>query len=722
MNAGTATSSNQFLDELLGDFLDESAELLEKLNQNLLYLDEWAEGRDDPAEKCDGELLNEMFRSAHSLKGLAGMLGFDNITGLTHKVENVFDAARNDQLSIESQMIELMFQAVDRLEAMVACIKNSSDEEVDCLVVLGGIQSLLEETGTERPTTAQGAADDFFNDNSCLDNASSAPANIPNDANDASADPTKLAVENPAAADSSTDAAPTLTPEATASSIENAAVPADLSDASALTQRASPQGKASKKPAAEKTGAKAVETLRVDVERLDRLMNLAGQLVNNKVRFARIGNAIKDATVTRKGVQSLKKMRGSLAEVVLEVGAPAETRSDLGNMDVIRRHVREMQSHLEILNTEFERLSSIRATYADLNQAVHDLDRVSGGIQKTVMDARMVPVGPLFSRFRRVVRDISRSASKEIELVIRGQNTELDKRMIDELADPLTHMVRNSADHGIESPDARLDVGKPALGTITLDAFHRGNSIVIQVTDDGKGLDLKRIREKAIEKGLCSRDALESMTDHETLQMIWEPGFSTAESISNVSGRGMGMDIVRSKIEALSGSVELDSTPGVGAVFTIKLPLTMAIMPCLLVEIDADVFAIPIESVVEIIRVKGRDVTTVHGKRTVCVRGEPLSLVDLDELFRWSQRENTGRSEQRDDDPAVVIIRDENRQIGLIVNELLGEDEVVVKSLGENYHDIPGVCGANIMGDGRISLILDVCTLVETSSRKLCVK
>ncbi len=717
MNAGTATSSNQFLDELLGDFLDESAELLEKLNQNLLYLDEWAEGRDDPSEKCDGELLNEMFRSAHSLKGLAGMLGFDNITGLTHKVENVFDAARNDQLSIESQMIELMFQAVDRLEAMVACIKNSSDEEVDCLVVLGGIQSLLEETGTERPTTAQGAADDFFNDNSC--NASSAPANVPNDAN---ADPNTLAAENPAADDSSADATPTKKTEATASSIKNDAIPADLRDSPALTQPASPQGNASKKPAAEKTGAKAVETLRVDVERLDRLMNLAGQLVNNKVRFARIGDAIKNATVTRKGVQSLKKMRGSLAEVVLEVGAPEETRSDMGNMDVIRRHVREMQSHLEILNTEFERISSIRATYADLNQAVHDLDRVSGGIQKTVMDARMVPVGPLFSRFRRVVRDISRSASKEIELVIRGQNTELDKRMIDELADPLTHMVRNSADHGIESPDARLDVGKPALGTITLDAFHRGNSIVIQVTDDGKGLDLKRIREKAIEKGLCSRDALESMTDHETLQMIWEPGFSTAESITNVSGRGMGMDIVRSKIEALSGSVELESTPGAGAVFTIKLPLTMAIMPCLLVEIDADVFAIPIESVVEIVRVKGRDVTTVHGKRTVCVRGEPLSLVDLEELFRWSQREKTGRSGHRDDDPAVVIIRDENRQIGLIVNELLGEDEVVVKSLGENYHDIPGVCGANIMGDGRISLILDVCALIETSSRKLCVK
>ncbi len=256
-----------------------------------------------------------------------------------------------------------------------------------------------------------------------------------------------------------------------------------------------------------------------------------------------------------------------------------------------------------------------RDVVEDLFEAIHQLGRVSDGIQQSVMDTRMVPIGPLFARFKRVVRDITRSTAKQARLEIRGENTELDKRMIDELGDPLVHLVRNSVDHGIEPPEVREAAGKPREGTVTLDAFHRGNSIVIEVRDDGKGLDADRILQKCLEKGLVTKADAEKMTTQQIYQKIWEPGLSTAEKVTEVSGRGMGMDIVKSKIDELSGTVDIDSVPGQGTTITIKLPLTLAILPSLMVEIRGDVFAIPMEAVVEIVSVARNQVNSVQGRQ-----------------------------------------------------------------------------------------------------------
>jgi len=359
----------------------------------------------------------------------------------------------------------------------------------------------------------------------------------------------------------------------------------------------------------------------------------------------------------------------------------------------------------------------VRGSVADLFEAVHHLDRVTDGIHRGVMDTRMVPIGPLFSRFKRVVRDITRSNGKLIRLVIQGEKTELDKRMIDELGDPLIHMVRNSADHGIELPEERRAAGKPPEGTITLDAFHRGNCIVIQVSDDGKGLDAGRILKKAVERGLVNPDDAERLTPPQIFNLVWEPGLSTAEKVTEVSGRGMGMDIVKSKIDELSGTIELDSAPGRGTTITVKLPLTLAILPSLMVDVDGEVFAMPMESVVEIVSLSARDLTTVHGQWTARVRGRVISLVRLDELLAWHGGKRPGESREGEE-TTVVVVGERGCELGLAVTRVLGEQDVVIKSVAENYRNVAGIAGASILGDGRVSLILDVAALVDVASHK----
>jgi len=277
-------------------------------------------------------------------------------------------------------------------------------------------------------------------------------------------------------------------------------------------------------------------------------------------------------------------------------------------------------------------------------------------------------------------------------------------------------MVRNSADHGIEPPDDREAAGKPRQGTVTLDAFHRGNSILIRVTDDGKGLDADRILDKCLKKGILTEADAEKVTPQQIYQMIWEPGLSTAEKVTEVSGRGMGMDIVKSRIEDLSGTVEVESTPGEGTTITIRLPLTMAILPSLMVEIGGDIFAMPLETITEIVSVGAKDLSTVHGRRMARVRGRVVSLVRLEETLSFH---NLGRSDDgQPDETTLVIVGETEREIGLTVDHVIGEEDVVIKSVAENYKNVPGIAGASILGDGRVSLILDVTALIDVVSQK----
>lgn len=948
MTDNAHSQQDELFHMMLSDFLDESRRLLERLNENLLVLDELTAALDDDQPPpYDLDLLNEMFRAAHSLKGLSAMLGLRQINNLTHRVESVFDTARQNQLAIRPGVVEVVFQAVDHLGAMVESLGDESLAGVDASASLAAIESLLESSGAARPQADQSDAEAALCEPSpvAAEPAEPVPApaaaptppvdhfaelhdegDIPPkylamfiDETEASLDTiteTLLSWESgrsPAALESllitshrikgsaasiglkraaklahfmedllqdlrgrqgtlssetvdamlhaadglrsyadslrqgsgATEHFNALYQElvaARAGTPPSAAAPAaaapavvavagggsgsapraDLSQAAPLGTRgfvgsvsfqpglplvglkarlvyeklvlagqvfacdppaeqleeveelarlqfglasdqraddlrrqlnvagvvavelepynrelvaaepppptaaatAPPPPRAAaeigeeKEPAARPAhnGAKPAETLRVDIERLDQLMNLAGQLVINKARFTQIGEGLKHLVTGNQTARLLGNVAERLGKLAGDEGPPASRGATAADWETMRLDAQRMQNDLRQVLRDVTRLAEARGSINELFEAVHQLGRVSDGIQKAVMDTRMVPIGPLFGRFRRVVRDITRANHKEIALVIRGEKTELDKRMIDELADPLIHMVRNSADHGIELPEERLAAGKPRQGTITLDAFHRGNSIVIQVSDDGRGLDPDRIRRKAIERNLIAAADAERLSLPQVFQLIWEPGFSTAEQVTEISGRGMGMDIVRSKIENLSGTVELSSRPGAGTSLAIKLPLTLAILPSLLAEIDGDVFALPIESVNEIVSVAPGDVNTVLGVKTARVRGRVVSLVELSRLIAW----NTAPVRRTSLDGArttLVIISNEGTELGLVVDRLLGEQDIVIKSLAENYRNLHGVAGASILGDGRVSLILDTAALIDLAAR-----
>ncbi len=999
MSNTEAMPRDEFFDSLLGDFLDESGQLLDRLNENLLQLDEWVRSLEGGSSRqgCDEELLNDMFRSAHSLKGLSAMLGLTDINTLTHKVENVFDAARKNALVVDGDCVEVVFQAVDRLGSLVQALKDPNAEAVSPEAAIDQIAQLLRSAGCEKQQTSQvdaecalesldhlagaaaqedegsgvcrqptpnatasaappfvdisgdGAADRFagledeteapskylsiFIDEaemsldqlteslladeasggcatverllvtahrikgsaasvglnraaklahlmedglqtlnelqrpltppmtdallSCTDglrryveglkhgnpstddfqtlatalvNAqasvvlpgatsssvpataqTSGPADTPQDVQQISEERTRerrevvpgddlrakiaalssdqdstfagfvvfepnlplvglkaqllreklanlgdLCYFDPPGDDlDALDSIETISfglvtemspdvvirqlrvagvedlrveplrrsvtgkaPEASTTPCPQISVPdpepsagGEVSDAARRTGETAgdaPRGPAKTRPA--DAGNRPAETLRVDIERLDHLMNLAGQLVINKARFRQIGESLKQALIGKQSSQLLTNALSGLRKMasVPGDGHPLEPQAELAEW---RAGARRIQSDLEAVERDLCKIADIRLASNDLMETIHQLDRVADGIQQSVMDTRMLPIGPLFSRFKRVIRDITRSNGKQIRLVINGEKTELDKRMIDELGDPLIHMVRNSADHGIELPDDREAAGKSREGTVQLNAFHRGNSIVIEVTDDGKGLDPERIRRKAIEKGLLSEADADRMTHHQLFQLIWEPGLSTAQKVTEVSGRGMGMDIVKSKIEELNGTVDLQSEPGQGTTMTIKLPLTLAILPSLMVEIDSDVFAMPLESVVEIVSVRPQDITTVHGQWTARVRGRVVSLVRLEQLLLFHRGDN--ESTDGTEETTLVIVGAAGREIGLAVNRVLGEEDVVIKSMAENYRNVPGIAGASILGDGRVSLILDLAALLD---------
>jgi len=463
-------------------------------------------------------------------------------------------------------------------------------------------------------------------------------------------------------------------------------------------------------------GLKPAETVRVDVGRLDQLMDLAGQLVIGKARVTQIAERLKKVVSTGASARTLSTVTAELAKMAEGAAAAAGGATLRAEMEEFRNTARQLHRDLAGVHRDLESLTQARACVNDLFETVHLLDRVSDGIHQSVMDTRMLPVGPLFARFHRVIRDITRSNGKDIRLVISGEKTELDKRMIDELADPMIHIIRNAADHGIESPEVRLAAGKPRQGTISLDACHRGSNIFIRVSDDGRGLNHERIRAKAVEKGLISAADAERMTPQQAYQLIWLPGLSTAEKLTEVSGRGVGMDIVRSTIDELNGSTEIDSEAGRGTRLTIKLPLTLAILPSLMVEIGGDVFALPLESVVEIVDVHRRDMVTVCGQPTVPVRDRVVAVLTLGSIFKW--RHGNVKAENAEAETlTVVIVNEGNRQLGLAVNRVLGEEDVVIKSIADNYRNLVGIAGASILGDGRISLILDPPALIEMSSQ-----
>lgn len=470
----------------------------------------------------------------------------------------------------------------------------------------------------------------------------------------------------------------------------------------------------------EKTKTRVVETLRVDIDRLDNLMNLAGELVINRARFVQVSRQLSPQMKKGSSVNRLRDFGDSLRQIIDGLQQLQGEDNDWLN------RISELQTGLELVQEQAVLLENSCGYFSQMTEAIDQLTRVSDKLQRGVLETRMVPVGPLFNRFKRVVRDLAVERDKQVNLQLKGEKTELDKRMIDEMGDPLIHLVRNSIDHGLEPTQVRRARGKPEVGTILLEASQSGHSVNIRVQDDGGGMDVEKIRAKVIEKGLLSFVAAEELSDAELIEYIWHPGFSTAAAITDVSGRGVGMDVVKTRIHELNGTIDIQSVPHQGTSFIIRLPLTLAIINSLLVRARNVIFSIPISDVREIVSIPCEEVISVNGRETFDVRGEFVPLVDIEDVFEWPEAPhgNGNRSENSllgetsfGGVVQVVIIQATGRIMGLRVQDLLGGQEVVIKSLSDNFLSIRGLSGASILGDGTVCLMLDAAAVIDLASQ-----
>ena len=454
-------------------------------------------------------------------------------------------------------------------------------------------------------------------------------------------------------------------------------------------------------PSKESSKPRVAETVRVEIDRLDRLMNLTGELVVTNARFNQISDQISPALKNARGANRMSSIADRLRRGLLQLRRIGEERDGLNGWHHI---LDELDLDLESLAEDSTMWDEGRRHFTQIAEAIDQLTRVSKNLQQGVLDTRMMPVGPLFGRFKRVIRDIANDRGKSVELIIRGEKTELDKRMIDELGDPLLHLIRNSVDHGLEAAHVRRNNGKRATGRITLEASHSGNNVFVTITDDGAGINVEKVRSRIIERGLATAQLAASMSDSQVIDHIFHPGFSTADQVTDISGRGVGMDIVKSRISELNGSIEVASEPGKGTTFTLRLPLTLAIIRSLMIRFRDGVYTIPIDDVREIVSVPTEQIYSVHGHETIDVRGEFIPLASMDKIFDWSHLPDpSGDSAAAN----VVILQSRGKTLGLCVDELLGGADIVIKSLADNFVSIRGLSGASIMGDGSVCLMLD---------------
>ncbi len=646
------------LQEIMEDFLIEAFEMNEQLDQDLVELEHNPE---------DLDLLNRIFRVAHTIKGSSSFLNLNILTHLTHNMEDVLNRARKGEIKITPDIMDVVLRSIDLMKTLLVTIRdtgsdanNGKENEIEEAVKqLQAITSQNLESAKEGTKEAPKEEVKKEAEKENTEENQENKAKAPNTANPAS--------DNPLADEPDLDYA-NMSAEEVEAEIErllNKRQEADKERRAQKKQEAKPKQEVAPKtetPKAPKTETKAKtkadteenkapsigveQTVRVDVRRLDHLMNLIGELVLGKNRLIRIYG------------------------------------------DVEERY--DGEKFLE-----------------ELNQVVSSISAVTTDLQLAVMKTRMQPVGKVFNKFPRMVRDLSRELGKSIELIIEGEETELDKSIVEEIGDPLIHIIRNSCDHGIEPLEERRRLNKPETGKVQLSAYNEGNHIVIKISDDGKGLDPVMLKEKAIEKGVISERDAEGMSDREAFNLIFKPGFSTAKVVSNVSGRGVGMDVVKTNIEKLNGIIEIDSEVGVGTTQKLKIPLTLAIIQALLVGVQEEYYAIPLSSVLETVRISQDEIYTVDGKSVLRLRDEVLSLVRLSDIFK------VDAILESNSDVYVVIIGLADQKIGVIVDYLIGQEEVVIKSLGYYLKNTRGIAGATVRGDGKITLIVDVGAMMD---------
>ena len=630
--------------EIMEDFLIEAFELIEQIDHDLVELE---------ANPEDLELLNRIFRVAHTVKGSSSFLNFDVLTELTHHMEDVLNKARKGELKITPDIMDVVLESVDMMKGLLESIRdNGSDAAagIDIKNICVRLTQISEGEASSAAAEAPAApAPEPVKEPEPVAPAEEAAPEVSDaELSKLSDSEVEAEIERLLKVRKAEDQARRASKGIAPKSPEEIAPAASAAPAPAAKPAPSRERDADKKvPAASSSSAVAQEqTIRVEVKRLDHLMNLIGELVLGKNRLLKIYD------------------------------------------DVEERY--EGEKFLE-----------------ELNQVVSSLSLVTTDIQLAVMKTRMLPIAKVFNKFPRMIRDLSRDLGKQIDLEISGEETELDKSIVEEIGDPLVHIIRNSCDHGIEDPETRKAMGKPEKGLVQLKAYNEGNHIVVEIVDDGKGLDADMLKSKSIEKGIITEREADAMSEKEAFGLIFRPGFSTAAKVTNVSGRGVGMDVVKTNIEKLNGIIDIESEVGKGTVMKLKIPLTLAIIQSLLVGTQEEFYAIPLASVLETVRVPIDDIYTIDGKNVLRLRDEVLSLVRLSDVFGVEKVFDGG------DHTYVVIIGVAEAKLGIIVDTLVGQEEIVIKSMGDYLQNIPGIAGATIRGDGRVTLIIDVGAMME---------
>jgi len=608
--------------EIVDSFIVETKELLEKLDVDLVELER---------NSSDVDLLNQIFRAFHTVKGTSGFLGLEKLQAVTHRSEDILNKLRKGEVKLNPQIMDSVLMAFDTIKALLYAIEENKNEDVPVENVIDFLNNTID-------TIESGGA-------------VQAPPPLP----EVKIEPEpekqtgKKGKKKKSKAEQSEVQAETQPSESAAVQIQEPAVihpiesvPLDSPQKLNLSEQ-----KAKDTVSTLQTEKKGDNSIRVDVERLEDLLNIVSELVLGRNRLAQVNS----------------------------------------------------EASLEIEGSKISR---------DLADVTKQIDLMTNELQLVVMKTRMVKIAKVFNRYPRTVRDLSRETKKEVRLIMKGEETELDKTLIEEINDPLVHLIRNSLDHGIELPEVRKNIGKDPVGTVTLNAQHEGNNIIITIEDDGKGIDENILKEKAVAKGLITLERAKEMSKQEAYNLIFLPGFSTAEKVTNVSGRGVGMDVVKTNVTKLRGMINIESAVGVGTKIIIKLPLTLAIIPGLIIKVRSELAVIPLNSVIEVVRVHKDNIYSINKNEVIKMRDSVLPLISIEEIIAKHDRSPRERTWQY-----VVVVGIAEKKFGIKVDELIGQKEIVIKSLGKYLGTIEGLAGSTIMGDGTVVMILDIGEIVN---------
>lgn len=672
-------------------FIEESKEHLQNMNSKLLYLE------DNPD---DINALNEIFRVAHTLKGMSATMGFNNTSHLTHEMENVLDLIRNGNMNASTEIVDVLFECFDKLENYINNIETEgtegNDSASELIKKLASLKNADEDSSKSKTLNkSENAIDDKF-ENSTIKFNEYVSNMITTALKDGLNVPLiKITLDDSCMLKSARAYIIISTLEKFSDIIQSSPSIEEIEDENFGSYFELVLVTKHDKEFLQKEldGISEVKSIEIDL------------LSNEDVNIvAENNNVKKDDSVEKvhndekqENEQQKNKPKESKEVQTKKPKISKTVRVDIDRLD----NLMNLVSELIIIKTRLEDTDSNNERQ-NTGEAIEYLERITTNLHDAVMKVRMVPIERVFNRFPRMVRDLSKELGKDINLIMSGEETEVDRTVIDEIGDPLIHLIRNSIDHGIEEMDKRIENGKSKTGTVKLSAYPDGNNVVIEVEDDGSGINIEKVKNKAISNGVITSKDTQLMDDKEVIQLLFSPGFSTADKISDISGRGVGLDVVKTKIESLGGIVEADTSLGKGTKFVIRLPLTLAIIQALLVVVGSEKYAIPLNSIKEITTVKRTDIRKVQKNEVVLYRGSTLPILRLSEILNASETNN-----HNDEDEVVVIVKKGDKDAGLIIDKLIGQQEIVIKSLGKYLGSIPSISGATVLGNGSIALIVD---------------